>query len=111
MGRGLRRYPAILLKKSHQNSGGIRQMNLHGTLLANLQSALDSARRYRGKPLYRDTLSYWIDLVGHARHAADAEPDAEAVRRLIGLLEIELADRAALPGETPAADASSDQPE
>lgn len=86
-------------------------MNLHGTLLANLQSALDSARRYRGKPLYRDTLSYWVDLLGHARHAVDADPDAEAVRRLIGLLEIELAERAALPGEAPAADDASDKPE
>jgi len=89
-------------------------MNLHGTLVANLQSALDSARRYRGKPLYSDTLSYWIDLLGHARHALASEPEVEAARRLIGLLEIELAERAGAVGDAdavPPDGAASNEPE
>ena len=69
-------------------------MKLHGTLVENLESALQSARRHRGKPLYADTLTYWIDLLEHSRASVDVTPHADTVRRLIEALETELADRA-----------------
>ena len=64
-------------------------MELHGTLVYNLQLALDSARRLRGHPVHRDTLAFWSDLVGEARarRAAEAVPDDFNVESLIGELE------------------------
>jgi hypothetical protein len=69
-------------------------MKLHGTIVENLESALQSARRHRGKPLYADTVTYWIDLLGYSRASLDMTPHPDTVRRLIAALEIELADRA-----------------
>ena len=42
-------------------------MDLDGSLANNLASALRSARRLRGHPVHRDTLSHWTDLLDHAR--------------------------------------------
>ena len=81
-------------------------MKLHGTIVENLESALQSARRHRGKPLYSDTVAYWIDLVNHSRASLDVTPHADSVRRLIAALEIELAERGdgagQREGDTPA---------
>ena len=64
-------------------------MELHGTLVYNLQLALDSARRLRDHPVHRDTLAFWSDLVGEARArgSAEAVPDDLDVQSLIGKLE------------------------
>lgn len=70
-------------------------MELHGKLVSNLESAVDSARRHRGRPVYPDTLQYWANLLEYAREvirlAIDA--DAPAVRRLADSLEALLAER------------------
>lgn len=72
-------------------------MKLHGTIVENLESALQSARRHRGKPLYAETVTYWSDLLDHARSSLDTTPHPDTVRQLIGALEVELADRASPP--------------
>lgn len=68
-------------------------MELHGKLVTNLEAAVDSARRHRGKRVYTDTLRHWADLVVEARKVLDAVVDADsaAVRRLADALEAELA--------------------
>jgi hypothetical protein len=70
-------------------------MVLHGSLVDNLDSALQSARRHRNKALYADTIDYWNALLGHSRGLLDVTPNADTARRLIACLEVELADRAA----------------
>lgn len=41
-------------------------MKLHGSLQANLEGAILSARRLRGRVVYSDTLAHWSDLLAHA---------------------------------------------
>ena len=42
-------------------------MELHGSLIFNLQNALESSRRLRGHPVHRDTVVFWSELVREAR--------------------------------------------
>ena len=42
-------------------------MKFHGPILDNLTNALASARRLRGHPVYKDTLTYWNELIQEAR--------------------------------------------
>ena len=44
-------------------------MNIHGTIITNLQGAITSATRLRGKPVYRDTLLHWQGVLEEARSA------------------------------------------
>jgi hypothetical protein len=72
----------------------LRIMQLHGPLIDNLENALVSARRLRGHPVYKDTLSYWAELVQEARRARQ-EPECPHFSELgvaIAKLETELAD-------------------
>jgi hypothetical protein len=71
-------------------------MELHASLLANLESALASARRLRGHPVSKDTLSYWAELVQEARRARQdpACSQADELGAAIVKLEIELAEHA-----------------
>ncbi|MDO6415460.1 hypothetical protein Q4F19_13790 [Sphingomonas sp. BIUV-7] len=41
-------------------------MKLHGSLQTNLESAILSSRRLRGRVVYSDTLIHWSDLLAHA---------------------------------------------
>ena len=68
-------------------------MELAGSISNNLSSAVHSARRLRGHPVYDDTISHWTDLLGHARREL-AEGSAEPIEALIIDLESELAGRA-----------------
>jgi hypothetical protein len=68
-------------------------VELHGSLVANLGSALDSARRHRGKPIHSDTLGFWQRLLAYSRSCAATSPDPAAAQQLITSLETELADR------------------
>ncbi len=74
-------------------------MQLHGSLVDNLESALQSARRHRGKPIYADTIGYWTNLLGFSRDCLDVTPNPDGARRLIASLEAELAERAGAPRE------------
>ena len=70
-------------------------MQLHGTIEDNLIAATRSALRLRAHPVHADTLLYWSDLLHEARRelASCSAPRAEVVKRLIGELETELAER------------------
>jgi hypothetical protein len=67
-------------------------MELHGTILNNLASAVQSARRLRGHPVHEDTLGHWADLLHHARREL-AAGTAEPILPLILELEKEIAER------------------
>ena len=67
-------------------------MELHGTLLNNLTSAVQSARRLKGHPVHVDTLDHWRSLLDHARRER-VDGSAEQIEALIVQLEKELADR------------------
>jgi len=69
-------------------------MKLHGSIVNNLTSALQSARRLRGHPVHADTLGYWADLLHHARREM-ADSSTAPIQSLILELEKELADRSA----------------
>ncbi|GHH25406.1 hypothetical protein GCM10008023_38770 [Sphingomonas glacialis] len=70
-------------------------MNLAGSILENVKNAASSARRLRGHPVYKDTLTYWTELLQEARHARkDLEgPGLRALEAAIISLEAELAER------------------
>lgn len=71
-------------------------MNLSGSILENVENAVTSARRLRGHPVYRDTLTYWTELLQEARRARkDLTPtDLQSLEAAIINLETELAERA-----------------
>jgi len=68
-------------------------MKLHGSLQANLEAALLSARRLRGQRVYPDTLAYWIALAAAAwsEVAASSGPQSSILTRLAADLDIEIA--------------------
>jgi hypothetical protein len=70
-------------------------MELHGSMEANLASAIRSARRLRGHPVHADTLGHWTDLLHQARRdlASETDPPAEVIEQLLAELETELAER------------------
>jgi hypothetical protein len=70
-------------------------MELHGTIEANLVSAIASAKRLRGHPVHQDTISHWSDLLHEARRelAANDASNRDVIMQLISDLETELADR------------------
>ena len=70
-------------------------MEMHGTVVANLTSAIASAKRLRGHPVHPDTIAHWSDLLHHARRelSTDQSPDRLALMQLVAELEAELADR------------------
>lgn len=76
-------------------------MQIHGSLAANLKSAVTSARRLRSGSVYADTLAHWMELARQGHAALDAEgpedADADEIRRLTEELEAEIESRAAPP--------------
>jgi hypothetical protein len=72
-------------------------MKLAGSILENVENAVTSARRLRGHPVYKDTLTYWTELLHEARRERkDLEgPQLQAIEAAILKLEGELAGRSA----------------
>lgn len=70
-------------------------MKLHGPIVDNLGHAVASARRLRGHAVYKETLSYWSDLLREGRIALRRTDYAEPAKleAMILQLEEELADR------------------
>jgi hypothetical protein len=70
-------------------------MEMHGTLEANLMSAVGSAKRLRGHSVHPDTIAHWSDVLHHARRelVANQSSNLPAVTRLMAELEAELANR------------------
>ena len=69
-------------------------MELYGTLTNNLKAAVASARRLQGRPIHRDTLQFWSDLISEvrARRAAGEAADEPEVDQALAELEMVLAD-------------------
>lgn len=67
-------------------------MELHGTILNNLASAVQSARRLRGHPVHPDTLGHWTELLHQARREL-AGNSTDPILPLVLELEEELAER------------------
>ena len=67
-------------------------MNLHGSLVENLEAALESTRRLRGQRVYSDTIQFWSDLLETARRvlATVIDVNSPAVASLADQLEAEL---------------------
>ena len=70
-------------------------MKIHGTIRANLEGAISSAKRLRCHPVYPDTLLYWQQLVSEARRTGLSKNGSHPgeFETLIIKLENELADR------------------
>ncbi len=70
-------------------------MNLHGSLIKNLQTALASAKHLKGHPVHKDTLAFWAELLAHGRAEVRSQPDADAaeIEMLPTQLQAELATR------------------
>ena len=71
---------------------GTTMMNLHGSLVENLEAALESTRRLRGQRVYSDTIRFWSDLLETARRvlATVIDVNSPAVAALADQLEEEL---------------------
>ena len=67
-------------------------MEIHGSMEANLQAAVESSRRLKGHPIHRDTLSFWSDLIREARaRRAAGEHQNSGIEQAIAELEVVLA--------------------
>lgn len=64
-------------------------MQIEGTVRANLIAAVASARRWRGRPVHKDTINHWRLLIDHARRGS-GQPWGEAVNDLVAELETEM---------------------
>ena len=64
-------------------------MKIDGSIRSNLLSAISSARRWRGRPVHRDTISHWHGVLEHGRRAGTS-PLGEPVTELVAELELEL---------------------
>jgi len=65
-------------------------MRIEGSVRANLIAAVASARRWRGRPVHRDTVDHWQRLLDYGR-LVHRQPCGEAVGELVAELETELA--------------------
>lgn len=72
-----------------------KRMDLHGSLVSNLEAAVDSARRHRDKRVYLETVQHWSDLLTEARNvlATRIDADSAAIRRLADVLDAAIAKR------------------
>jgi len=61
-------------------------MKIEGSLRSNLISAITSVRRWEGRPVHKDTLTYWHAVLDHGRRSI-----GEPVGELVAELESELA--------------------
>jgi hypothetical protein len=70
-------------------------MKLHGTIAQNLQAALQSAKRFKGHPVHKDTLAFWAELLAHGRVEIRSRPAAETaeIEVLLAQLQAELTAR------------------
>ena len=64
-------------------------MRIEGSVRANLIAAVASARRWRGRPVHRDTVDHWRRLVDYGR-LVERQPCGEAVSDLVAELETEV---------------------
>lgn len=63
-------------------------MRIEGSVRANLMAAVASARRWRGRPVHKDTADHWRRLLDYGRQI---DHGGEAVGDLVSALETEMA--------------------
>ena len=61
-------------------------MKVEGSVRSNLISAITSVRRWQGRQVHKDTLTYWHAVLDHGRRSL-----GEPVGELVAELEVELA--------------------
>ncbi len=64
-------------------------MRIEGSIRSNLLAAIGSARRYRGRPVHKDTADHWRQLIAYGRHV-ECQPNGETVGELLTELETEM---------------------
>lgn len=64
-------------------------MRIEGSVRSNLIAAVASARRWRGRPVHKDTVDHWSRLLDYGR-LVDRQPCGEAVGDLVAELETEM---------------------
>lgn len=64
-------------------------MRIEGSVRANLIAAVASVRRWRGRPVHKDTVDHWRRLLDYGR-LVDRQPYGEAVSDLVAELESEM---------------------
>jgi hypothetical protein len=60
-------------------------VKIEGSIRSNLISAITSVRRWKGRPVHKDTLTYWHAVLDHGRRSI-----GEPVGELVAELESEL---------------------
>lgn len=70
-------------------ASGDRSVRIEGSLRANLIAAVASARRWRGRPVHKDTVDHWRRLLDYGR-LVDRQPSGETVGDLVAKLETEM---------------------
>jgi hypothetical protein len=56
-------------------------MKIEGSIRSNLISAITSVQRWEGRPVHKDTLTYWHAVLDHGRRSI-GEPVGELVAQL-----------------------------
>jgi hypothetical protein len=64
-------------------------MKIEGSIRSNLISAIMSVRRWRGRPVHKDTIQYWYGVLEQGRRVGTARL-GEPVADLVTELELEL---------------------
>ena len=64
-------------------------MRIEGSVRSNLIAAVASARRWRGRPVHKDTVDHWHRLLDYGRLVA-RQPCGEALSDLVTELEAEM---------------------
>ena len=60
-------------------------MKIEGNIRSNLISVISAVRRWRGRPVHRDTVNYWHGVLEQGRRASTlsfGEPTADLVAEL-----------------------------
>ena len=67
-------------------------VELHGSLVENLRAAVQSSKRLQGRPVYPETLQFWVELLEMARDRQQETSlfDGRTVAALVAQLEIEI---------------------
>jgi hypothetical protein len=60
-------------------------MRIEGSIRSNLISAITSVRRWRGRPVHKDTVAHWQAVLDHGRRSL-GEPVADLIAELEGEL-------------------------
>jgi len=65
-------------------------MPIEASIRANLIAAVTTARRWRSRPVHKDTADHWRQLIDYGRRL-ECQPSGEAVGELLTELDTEMA--------------------